>query len=170
MGERLNFREWRLRLWIACLFCIWGKSPNGNIFPVIGPLCEEFTGHRWLPSQTQWRRALMFSLIFSWITGWVYNGEAGGLRSHRAHHDVIVMHQHLNDLTCFTVTTNCWSWPFFLSSVRLFNHTSIILHLTFPTILAASSHSSDLPVPIFYKTIGKWVYSACLAMSDHLPM
>ena len=23
--------------------------PNGNIFRVIGPLCGEFTGHRWIP-------------------------------------------------------------------------------------------------------------------------
>ena len=24
-------------------------SSNGNIFRVAGPLCEEFTGHRWIP-------------------------------------------------------------------------------------------------------------------------
>ena len=24
-------------------------SSNGNIFRVIGPLCGEFTGHRWIP-------------------------------------------------------------------------------------------------------------------------
>ena len=43
------------------------------------------------PHKDQWRRALMFSLIFAWINGWVYNGEAGDLRCHRAHYDVIVM-------------------------------------------------------------------------------
>ena len=26
-------------------------SPNGNIFHVTGPLCEEFTGHPWIPAQ-----------------------------------------------------------------------------------------------------------------------
>ena len=26
-------------------------SSNGNIFRVTGPLCGEFTGHRWIPSQ-----------------------------------------------------------------------------------------------------------------------
>ena len=38
----------------------------------------------------QWRGALMFSLIYTWINGWVY-GEAGDLRCHHAHYDVTVM-------------------------------------------------------------------------------
>ena len=39
----------------------------------------------------QWRGALMFSLICVWINGWVNNREAGDLKRHRAHYDVIVM-------------------------------------------------------------------------------
>ena len=39
----------------------------------------------------QWRGSLMFSLIYVWIIGWVNNGEAGDLRRHCAHYDVIVM-------------------------------------------------------------------------------
>ena len=39
----------------------------------------------------QWRGALMFSLICAWINGWVNNHEAGDLRRHRTHYDVIVM-------------------------------------------------------------------------------
>ena len=34
----------------------------------------------------------MFSLICSWINGWVNNRKAGDLRRHRAHYDVIVMY------------------------------------------------------------------------------
>ena len=45
------------------------------------------------PHKGQWRRALMFSLICAWINGWVNNCEAGDLRHHRAHYDVIVMKQ-----------------------------------------------------------------------------
>ena len=37
------------------------------------------------PHKGQWRGALMFSLIWAWINVWVNNGEAGGLRRHRAH-------------------------------------------------------------------------------------
>ena len=43
------------------------------------------------PHKGQWRRSLMFSFILAWINGWVNNREAGDLRRHRAHYDVIVM-------------------------------------------------------------------------------
>ena len=45
------------------------------------------------PHKGQWRGALMFSLICTWIKGWINNREAGDLRRHRAHYDydVIVM-------------------------------------------------------------------------------
>ena len=46
------------------------------------------------PHKGQWRGALMSSLICSWINGWVNNGEAGDLRRHRAHYDVIGMSYH----------------------------------------------------------------------------
>ena len=64
-------------------------SSSGNIFCVTGHLCGEFTGHR--AHKGQWRGALMFSLICAWIKRWVNNREAGDLRRHRAHYDVIVM-------------------------------------------------------------------------------
>ena len=66
-------------------------SSNGNIFCVTDHLCGELNGHEILPHTGQWRGALIFSLIFARINGWVYNGEAGDLRRHRAHYDVIVM-------------------------------------------------------------------------------
>ena len=43
------------------------------------------------PHKGQRRGALMFSLICSWIKGWLNNGEAGDLRRHRAHYGVTVM-------------------------------------------------------------------------------
>ena len=43
------------------------------------------------PTQSQWRRALIISLICASINNWVNNGEAGDLRRHRAHYDVRVM-------------------------------------------------------------------------------
>ena len=67
-------------------------TSNGNIFRVTGPLCWEFTGHRLVPPlKYQWRGALMFSLICVWTNGWVINRDAGDLRRHCAHYDVIVM-------------------------------------------------------------------------------
>ena len=72
----------RKRVWMM-------TSSNGNIFRVTGPLCGEFTGHR---HKGQWRGVLMFSLICAWINGWINNREAGDLRRHCAHYDVIVMY------------------------------------------------------------------------------
>ena len=43
------------------------------------------------PYKGQWHGALMFSLICAWINGWVNNREAGDLRCHCAHYDVIVI-------------------------------------------------------------------------------
>ena len=43
------------------------------------------------PHKGQWRGALMFTLIFARINGWVNNREAGDLRRNRTHYDVIVM-------------------------------------------------------------------------------
>ena len=43
------------------------------------------------PHKGQWRGALMFSLICTWINDWVNNCEAGDLRRHPGHYDVTVM-------------------------------------------------------------------------------
>ena len=69
-------------------------SSNGNIFGVTGPLCREFTGHRWVPCTKASDAELwcfLWSLIYAWINGWVNKGEAGDLRCNHAHYDVIVM-------------------------------------------------------------------------------
>ena len=68
-------------------------SSNRNIFRITGPLCRKLTGHRWIlpPLKSQWRRTLMFSLIYAWINNWVNNRDAGDLRHHRAHYDITVM-------------------------------------------------------------------------------
>ena len=43
------------------------------------------------PHKGQWCGAMMFSLIYAWINGWVNNCEAGDLRRHHAHYGVTVM-------------------------------------------------------------------------------
>ena len=52
-------------------------------------------GIHWSPVNSshkdQWRGPLVFSLICTWINYWVNNGEAGDLRRHRAHYNVILM-------------------------------------------------------------------------------
>ena len=60
-------------------------SSNGNISRVPGRSPGNY------PHKGQWRGALMFSLICTWINVWVNNCEAGDLRRRRAHYDVIAM-------------------------------------------------------------------------------
>ena len=69
-------------------------SSNGNIFRVTGHLCGEFPGPRWIP-HTKASDAELGCFLWSvpWINGWVNNREAGDLRRHRAHYDVIVVIQ-----------------------------------------------------------------------------
>ena len=43
------------------------------------------------PHKDQWRGALMFHLIYTWINNWINNRGSGDLGRHRAHHDVRVM-------------------------------------------------------------------------------
>ena len=68
---------------------------NGNIYRVTGPLCGEFTGHRWIPL-TKASDAELWCFLWSctWINAWVNNLETGYLRRHHAHCDIIVMISH----------------------------------------------------------------------------
>ena len=77
----------------SALTLIMMMSSNGNLSRVTGPLCGEFTDHRWIPltkasDAELWR---FLSSVPAWINGWVNNREAGDLRRHRARYDVIVM-------------------------------------------------------------------------------
>ena len=67
-------------------------------FPVIWDTITLIWRHS--PHKGKWRGVLMFSLTCARINDWVNNGEAGDLRRHRTHYDVIVM-----------VETNLWLAP-----------------------------------------------------------
>ena len=82
-GTYIRYFQYPSRL-IGVFYTTMITSSNGDIFRVTGHLCGEFTG-------PQWRGALMLSLIWAWINGWVNNRAAGDLRRHHAHYDVIVM-------------------------------------------------------------------------------
>ena len=68
-------------------------------FPRYWPFVREI--HRSpvnFPHKGQWRGALMFTLICARINSWVNNGEAGDLRRHPGHYDVIVMSPQISTL------------------------------------------------------------------------
>ena len=103
-------------------------SSNKSIFRVTEPFAR---GIHWWPVNSahkgQWRGALMFSSwICSRINGWVNNREAGDLRRHSAHYDVIVMKEKTVARPSYCILnmgipllvrrhihmeTPVWSWP-----------------------------------------------------------
>ena len=59
------------------------------------------------PHKGQWRGAFMFSLICTWINGWVNSREAGDLRCYCAHYDVtIISYMHMCSME--EIFTLCW--------------------------------------------------------------
>ena len=61
------------------------------------------------PNKGQWRRALMFSLIWAWVNGWVNNHAAGDFRRHRVHYDITVMVKpHIGIICRMKVGQFCW--------------------------------------------------------------
>ena len=66
----------------------------------------------------QWRGALMFSCICTWINGWVNSRETGDLRRHHAHYDDIVM--------CRFRGIYIYAWPYNVFS--MLNSSIIYLH------------------------------------------
>ena len=81
------------------------------------------------PHKGQWRGALMFSLICAWINGWVNNCEAGDLRHHCTHYDVMVMvYGKMHNY--HSVCKNCNHYDFATSDLcwtkKVFNQTLIV--------------------------------------------
>ena len=84
-------------------------------FPRYWALCEgnpPVTGL--LTCKGQRRGALMFSLVCAWTNSWVNNRDSGGLRRHRSHYDVIVMHDTVRntDLKKKDVFTLLVAWQY----------------------------------------------------------
>ena len=144
--------------------------------------------HRWpvnSPHKGQWRRALMFSLICAWINSWVNNGEAGDLRRHRAHNEVIVMaecHGYIYNRILEPLIWICqWYWvnKEFLIMFQNVNHIYYMLwfELLFlvTSLLALYPHGSTAywrggKIKLSYKVrsiwIGRHLFSLFIIPSD----
>ena len=62
------------------------------------------------PHKGQWRRPLMFSLIWAFTNGWVNNQDAGVLKRHHAHYDVTVMASMCSLAACISACKYQCSW------------------------------------------------------------
>ena len=112
-----------------------------------------------LPAQSQWREALMFSLICAWMNGWVNNRDAGYLRRHRAHYDVTVM------LQGTSLVLGRW-WLFFITApikqpwrIRKMNHINsliTLIHITDKKNEAQQTNHSHISWGIIHDDVIKW--------------
>ena len=101
-------------------FC-WGFDHAKLIIFTMGLIHQECFKSRSpvnSPHKGQWRGALRCSLIYTRINGWVNNREAGDLRRHRTHYDVVVMepiltNQHWGPMP-FAQWQSCWKCLGFL--------------------------------------------------------
>ena len=116
------------------------------------------------PHKGQWRGALMFSLICAWIKGWVKKREAGDLRRHRTHYDVIVLMMQMS--WCRIETPGYHStWPPFLDSKNCaFIDTLWIAH--FSNLTPLSTHRVltmfiRLWSKVFIKAFVQYPFSMC---------
>ena len=96
------------------------------------------------PHKGQWREALVFSLICAWIKDLVNNREAGDLRRHRTHHDVIVIN---------TINRGVYYIPFVMSSLgqimgwhRTGDEPAIKIKLVHPTVHKTTENVTLLKV------------------------
>ena len=90
----------------------------------------------------QWRGALKFSLICAWINSWVNNREAGDLRRHCTHYDVIVIPWACFDGPLVHVSWGqCWPMNFHYNDVTM---SAIASQITSLTIVYWSIYSGRL--------------------------
>ena len=81
--------------------------------------------HRWpvnSPHKGQWHGALMFSLIYAWMNGWVNSRETDDWTRHRAHYNVTAMFEWITpsykNFTCIVSVHRKTTWIMKLKNSR----------------------------------------------------
>ena len=91
------------------------------------------------PHKGQWRGALMFSLICTWINDCVNNREAGDLKRRRAHYDVTVILALIwraSGINCMRHVTRCFGQALYsMHHIVKFRNTFITMSLRYFTVL-----------------------------------
>ena len=80
-------------LYKGCIYKIWWRHQMESFSALLALCAGNSPGPVNSPHKGQWRGALMFSLIYTWINDWVNNREAGDFLCHRGHYNVNVMNE-----------------------------------------------------------------------------
>ena len=84
---------WCRKTWRWVWFNTWWRHQMETFSALLAiyvrnsPVTGEF------PAQRPVTRSFVFSLIYTWMNGWVNNRQAGDLRRHHTHYDVTVMNK-----------------------------------------------------------------------------
>ena len=92
MHAKVSAKWWSFRVGFNVIIRVWWRHRMETFFALLALCVWNSPAPVNSPHKGQWRGALMFSLICAWINGLENNREAGDLRRHHAHYDVIVMH------------------------------------------------------------------------------
>ena len=114
--------------------------------------------HRWpmnSPHKGQWRGAVMFPLIHTWINRRVNNGEAGDLRRYRAQYDVIVMLNYINicSTSVNSVHRSRWTDIYFLGDRPIAAFSHIIRRVSYHNklcVFLTMTISYEIPIFLHY--------------------
>ena len=111
---------WFQEIWVWEWFSMWRHQME--TFSALQAICGGIPrSPANSPHKGQWHGALMFSLICTWINGWVTNSEVGDLRRHRAHYDVTVMRGDILHCNSLRIAVSPAMTSFVASIQRLIN-------------------------------------------------
>ena len=86
-----------MELFDYCFCCIWTETIEHSLYSILSCRRDDVIKWKHFPRYwpfvwgIQWRGALIFSLICTWINGWVNNRDTGDFRRNRVHYDVTIM-------------------------------------------------------------------------------
>ena len=111
-----GFTSWNVKIFLHFLSIIHNDVIKWKHFPCNWPFVRGIHQSQVnSPHKGQWRRALIISLICVWTNVWVKNQDAGDLKCHHTHYDIIVM-QHWDGkgswYLSFWKTTICLGYMF----------------------------------------------------------
>ena len=139
-------------IWIRCVHQWWRHQMGIRRSPV--------------NSRTKASDAELWCFLWSapWINGWVNNREAGDLRRHRVHYEVIVMCRAHYDVIIMRIRTLMRVIKMFIIVIPETMVTNAEVNLQIPCLLFHLLHTHHCPYLYFSYNNTSWYYFLCMAV------